>query len=74
MNYSWKEKLAEKWKNTITDYKSRRILRRLCLCLLTAIAFVIINLLQVPGVIGLTLRMICIIMLLVILYLSVAHK
>lgn len=74
MNQSWKERLRNRWQLTMEDRKSRILLRRLGICLIDAVAFIVINALHIPGIVGLILRMICVVIMVVILIRTLYKK
>lgn len=74
MNQSWKERLQERWQLTMGDRKSRVLLRRLGICLIDAVAFIVINALHIPGIVGIVLRMICVVIMGVILIRTLFKK
>lgn len=61
MNQSWKERLQERLQRTMEDRKSRVLLKRLGVCLIDVVAFIVINALHIPGIVGTVLRMTCVI-------------
>ncbi len=74
MNQSWKERLRERWQRTMADRKSRILLRRLGICLIDAVAFIVINALHIPGIVGTVLRMTCVVIMVVILIRTLYKK
>lgn len=74
MNQSWKERLQERLQRTMEDRKSRVLIRRLGICLIDAVAFIVINALHIPGIVGLILRMICVVIMVVILIRTLYKK
>ena len=74
MNQSWKERLQERLQLTMEDRKSRVLLKRLGICLIDAVAFIVINALHIPGIVGIVLRMICVVIMGVILIRTLFKK
>lgn len=74
MNQSWKERLQERWQLTMEDHKSQVLLKRLGICLIDAVAFAVINALHIPGIVGIVLRMICVVIMGVILIRTLFKK
>ena len=74
MNQSWKERLQERLQLTMEDRKSRVLLIRLGICLIDAVAFIVINALHIPGIVGLILRMTCVVIMGIILIRTLYKK
>ncbi len=74
MNQSWKERLQERLQLTMEDRKSRVLLKRLGICLIDAVAFIVINALHIPGIVGLILRMTCVVIMGIILIRTLYKK
>lgn len=71
MNENWKNKIKTKLEAALADPKSRKKIKLLEVCIVMALVYSVVAALDVPGVIGLILRVICLVGLIIVLFLSI---
>lgn len=71
MNENWKNKIKIKLEAALADPKSRKKIKLLEVCIIMALVYSVVAALDVPGVIGLILRVICLVGLIIVLFLSI---